>query len=149
MTQSPSLDRGLALLRLALGTIFIAHGGQKLLVFGLAGTTAFLESIGIPFPGLNAVVLTAVEVVGGAALLAGVFTRLTAVLLAFAMVVAVFAVHLPNGYFMPDGVEFALTLGLTSLALAQTGPGRYSVDARLERRPATAVISTGRQKLAA
>ncbi|HUF48227.1 MAG TPA: DoxX family protein [Vicinamibacterales bacterium] len=124
-----AVDRGLLLMRIAFGTVFVAHGLQKLLGFGVAGTAGFLETLGIPFPGPNAVALIAVETVGGLALLAGFFTRTTGVLLAFAMLIAVVTVHLPNGYFLPNGVEFALTMLLGSLALTQTGPGRYSVDA--------------------
>jgi putative oxidoreductase len=90
--------------------------------------------MGFPFPGLNAAALIAVETIGGLALLAGAFTRAAGAFLAFAMLIAVAAVHLPNGYFLPNGVEFALTLLLGSLALTQTGPGRYSVDVMTQRR---------------
>ena len=138
MTTTPSLDRGLLLLRLGIGLVFVAHGAQKLFGFGLAGTAGFLESVGVPVPGLNAALLIAVELGGGLALLAGLFTRAAAALTAFAMLVAVTVVHLPNGYFLPDGAEFALTLLLASLAITQTGAGRYSVDARIfSREPAT------------
>jgi putative oxidoreductase len=131
MTPNRSLDRGLLLLRTALGTVFVAHGAQKLFGFGLAGTAGFLESAGFPFPTLNAVLLVGVELGGGLALLAGLLTRVTSVLLAFTMFVALVAVHLPNGYFLPNGVEYVLTLLAASLSLAQTGAGRYSLDARL------------------
>jgi putative oxidoreductase len=134
MTAHRSVDRGLLLLRAALGTVFVAHGAQKLLGFGLAGTAGFLESLGVPFPALNAALLIGVEIGGGMALLAGLFTRLSGALLAFAMLVALVTVHLPNGYFLPNGVEFVLTLLLASVALTQTGAGRYSLDARLSGR---------------
>jgi putative oxidoreductase len=129
MNSKQSLDSGLLVLRVAVGSVFLAHGLQKVFVFGFAGLTGFLESAGLPFPALNAAVLMVVEVGGGLALLAGASTRLAAFLLAGAMAVATVVVHLPNGYFLPNGVEFALTMMLTSLALLLTGPGRYSVDA--------------------
>lgn len=45
-------------------------------------------------------------------------------------------VHLPAGFFLPDGAEFALTLLGATLALALAGPGSFSVDAALARRRA-------------
>jgi putative oxidoreductase len=98
---------------------------------GPGGVAGFLGSSGVPLPGLAALLLIGVELVGGLVVMAGLLTRLTAAMQAFAMLVATALVHLPNGYFMPNGVEFSLTLMLASLALTLTGPGRYSVDAKL------------------
>jgi putative oxidoreductase len=136
MTQNTrnGLDRGLLLLRIALGIVFVMHGGQKLFTMGHAGVAGFLGSMGVPFPGLNAGLLIATELGGGLALLAGAGTRLVSVATAFAMLVAVWLVHLPNGFFLPNGYEFALLLLLGSLALTQTGAGAYSVDAWLGNR---------------
>lgn len=128
------MDRGLLLLRLALGSVFVMHGWQKLVVLGPAGVAGFLGSAGVPLPGLNALLLITVELLGGLAVIAGVFTRPSALAIAFAMLVATLLVHLPNGYFLPNGVEFALTLMLASLAVTMTGAGAYSVDARLAGR---------------
>src|SRR5688572_7338954 len=80
-------DRGLLLLRLALGTLFVMHGWQKLFIVGPAGVTGFLESSGMPVPGLNALLLIGAELVGGLALIAGAFTRIASVLIAFTMLV--------------------------------------------------------------
>ena len=121
-------DRGLLLLRAAVGLVFLMHGGQKLFVFGHAGVTGFMSQIGLPFPGLNAWLITLVEFGGGLALLAGAQTRIAAALLAFSMVVAIVSVHLASGFFAPAGFEYPLTLLLASLALAATGAGRFSVD---------------------
>jgi len=124
-------DRGLLLLRVALGVVFVMHGWQKLFVLGHAGVAGFLSQIGVPFPAVSAVLLTAVELGGGLAILAGAFTRVASALTASAMLVASVTVHLPNGFFMPTGYEYTLTLLLASLALALTGPGAYSVNAKL------------------
>ena len=107
------------------------HGWQKLVVMGPEAVTGFLASMGVPFPGVNALLLIATELAGGAALLFGAFTRVAGILTAFAMLVATLLVHLPNGYFLPNGFEFTVTLLLASVALSMTGAGAYSVDAAL------------------
>ena len=136
MTRQKNLDRGLLLLRVALGLVFVMHGWQKLTVLGHSGVTGFLGSIGVPWPALNATLLIATELGGGLALLLGAFTRVAGALTAFAMLVATVLVHLPNGFFLPNGYEFAATLLVSSVAVAFTGAGAYSVDALLGRRTA-------------
>jgi putative oxidoreductase len=131
------IDRGLLLLRVALGLVFIAHGAQKLFMMGIPNVAGFLGQLGVPFPGLNAVLLVAVELGGGLLLAAGALTRAASLLTAAAMAVATLLVHAPNGFFLPNGVEFTLTLMLASLALTMTGAGRYSVDAALASRTAS------------
>ena len=126
--QSQWLDRGLFVLRVALGVVFVMHGGQKALVYGPAGVAGGMAALGLPFPQVSAVLITAVELGGGLALLAGALTRVAAFLIAGAMGVATLTAHLANGYFMPTGFEYTLTLMLASLAVVMTGPGAYSVD---------------------
>jgi putative oxidoreductase len=128
---SVSIDRGLLLVRAALGIVFVAHGWQKLAVYGVSGVATGFEQMGFPVPMLNAAIITAVEFGGGLLLIAGAGTRVVAALLAFAMLVATVVAHGSAGFFLPTGYEFALTLMLVNLALTQTGAGRYSVDARL------------------
>lgn len=134
MTHSLWIDRGLLLLRAALAIVFVAHGAQKLFTMGVPQVAGFLGQLGVPFPGLNAVLLIAVELGGGLLLLSGALTRAASLLTAGAMAVATIVVHAPNGFFLPNGVEFTLTLMLASLALTMTGAGKYSVDALLESR---------------
>ena len=131
------IDLGLLALRLALGVVFVMHGGQKLFELGPGGVAGFLGSIGVPFPAVNAWLVIAAELGGGLALLAGALTRLAGLATAFTMVVAITTVHLANGFFLPAGYEFALTLMLASVALVLTGPGAFSVDAILTRRQST------------
>ena len=128
------IDRGLLLMRIALGLVFVMHGGQKLFVFGHAGVASGMAALGLPLPGLSAALITAVELGGGLALLAGAFTRVSAFLIAGAMAVATVSAHLTSGFFMPSGFEYTLTLMLSSLAILMTGPGAYSVDSVLARR---------------
>lgn len=137
MTRFRSVDTGLLLLRIALGIVFTMHGWQKLTGFGVQGVTGMVGSLGIPLPTINAIALIATELVGGAALLVGAFSRIAGLSTAFAMLVATSLVHWPNGFFLPGGFEFTLTLALASLAVVFAGPGRYSLDAVLwAHRPA-------------
>jgi len=120
---------GVLPLRLVIGLVFVVHGAQKLLVFGLAGTSGFLASLGVPLPQVAAAGLIAVEIVGGLALVAGAWTRPAAALLAADMLVAILTVHARGGFFVPGGVEFVLTLLGGCLALVGLGAGPWSVDA--------------------
>ena len=132
--SSPWIDRGLLMMRIALGLVFVMHGGQKLFVFGHAGVASGMAALGLPLPGLSAALITAVELGGGIALLAGAFTRVAAFLIAGAMAVATISAHLGGGYFMPSGFEYTLTLMLSSVAILMKGPGAYSVDGALAGR---------------
>ena len=115
-------------LRLVLGLVFAVHGAQKLFGFGLAGAAEFLGSLGVPLPTIAAAGLIAVELLGGVALLLGAWTRIVAALLAADMLVAILTVHLRGGFFVPDGVEFVLTLLGGCLALVGLGAAAGSVD---------------------
>jgi putative oxidoreductase len=136
--QQKRFDAALLVLRLVLGTIFIAHGAQKLFVFGLDGVTAGFTQMGAPLPALTAPLTAFVELFGGIALIAGLLTRLSAVGLAIVMVGAIGIAHLSAGFFNPNGYEFPLSLLAMSTALALTGPGAYSIDARFGRNRARA-----------
>ncbi|MGH7376481.1 MAG: DoxX family protein [Candidatus Methylomirabilales bacterium] len=127
---------GITVLRVVVGIVFLVHGGQKLFVFGFGGVANFLGQVGIPAPMLAAVVVTAVEFLGGLALLLGLFTRLAAIPLAINMLVAILTVHLKAGFFLPNGYEFALTLLAATVALVLLGSGEASVDRALEKRRA-------------
>lgn len=127
-------DLGIALLRITVGGIFAAHGIQKLAEIGIPGLAGMLEQQGFPLPMLSALALVGAELLGGLALVAGLFTRWAAVPLAFTMGVAAFGVHLEGGFFLPDGLEFAFSLMVSSITLILTGAGAFSVDGLLERR---------------
>ncbi|MDA1183048.1 MAG: DoxX family protein [Acidobacteria bacterium] len=144
MRNTSSLDRGLLVIRIALGLVFVAHGGQKLFVFGLDGVPAFLTQAGFPFPVLNAAAITGVELLGGLALLVGLATRAAAALTAVSMLVAILTVHLASGFFLPNGYEYPLTLMLVSVGLVLSGAGAYSLDARLRGAGAEAESPTYR-----
>lgn len=127
---------GITLLRVVLAVVFLVHGGQKLFVFGFHGVAGFFGQIGVPLPGVSAVVVTLVEFFGGLALLVGLLTRFFALLLAIDMAVALLLVHLKNGFFLPEGFEYVLILLAANLALVLAGAGAWALDQKLnERRP--------------
>jgi putative oxidoreductase len=124
-------------LRIVTGVIFMMHGAQKLFgAFGgggIEGTAQFFEQAGIA-PGVFwAWVAGLVEFFGGLALLLGAWTRYAALLLAIQMLVAIFAVHLPHGFFLPQGFEYALALLGANVALLLGGAGELALDPHLNR----------------
>lgn len=121
-------EYAIALLRIIVGILFIAHGGQKLFVYGIAGTTGAFTQMGIFLPGIMAPLVTLIEFFGGIALIIGFLTRLVGLGLALEMLGAIVFVHAKSGFFMPTGYEFALTLMIATLGLAIAGSGVFSID---------------------
>jgi len=126
---------GLLLLRVIVGSVFFAHGAQKLFGWweggGLRGTAKWLGSSGFRPPLLMASVV-AVSESSGAVFALGLATPFVALLMASTMVVAVGQVHWKNGFFSgKGGYEFNLTLWGAAVAVAAIGPGRFSLDRAL------------------
>jgi putative oxidoreductase len=135
-------DAAALLLRLVAGLIFLPHGWAK--VAGEGGSAAFAaglaESYGIPlFFGQLA---AWVEVVGALLLIAGLLTRIDALLLGVTMFVAVFVVQLPDAlvevppnairtFAAIRGIETPLAMLAICCALVLTGGGRMSLDSAL------------------
>ena len=121
------------LLRVGVGLALMPHGAQKLFGwfggYGLEGTGQWMASIGLQPGLLMAALAGAAEFFGGLALLLGLLTRPAAALTAFTMLIAVFSVHIGNGFFMANnGYEYAFVLLVAALSLLVSGGGRYSVD---------------------
>jgi putative oxidoreductase len=119
-------DWGRLVLRVVLGLIFAVHGAQKVFVFGLDGTAGFMAKNGVPLPMVAAIVVMAVELVGGLALILGLGTRVAAALIAIDMVVAMLLVSLKRSFM--GGYEFELMLLAASASLALLGGGALSLD---------------------
>ncbi|MCP2258643.1 putative oxidoreductase [Streptoalloteichus tenebrarius] len=127
--QLPAWIRDLVLLlaRVAVGVVFMAHGWQKLVTNGMGPTSTAFGQMGIPVPTLSAWFTALVEFAGGAALIVGFLLPLVGLLQAFAMLGALFMVHLNGGLFLPKGFEYVLVLAAAALALGFNG-GAYSLD---------------------
>ncbi|WP_432521572.1 DoxX family protein [Kineococcus sp. SYSU DK006] len=141
-------DLGLLALRLGIGGTLVAHGAQKLFgAFGgggIEGTAGAMHAMGFRPGKRNAVVAGASEAGGGVLLALGLATPVGGAVAAAAMAAAT-VVHKPNGFFATaGGFEYPAVLGLTSVALAVGGPGRYSLDAvsgHALNRPWTTVLA--------
>jgi putative oxidoreductase len=126
-------------LRLALGAVFVAHGAQKVLGLwggpGLAQFTSGQAPLGLRPAWLWLGAAALAELVGGALVLAGLMTRLGALLLLPVMLVAMFGVHWRGGFFLSNqpmpGIEYTLALAGMALALLISGGGRLSLDEAL------------------
>jgi putative oxidoreductase len=110
------------------------HGWQKVFQFGFPGVTGAFAKMGVPVPGVMGPFIALLELLGGAALIIGLLTRLAALGLMFDMLGAIVLVHLAGGYFLPAGYEYALLLFASCLALVLGGPGSLSADAALASR---------------
>ena len=133
---SRRIDSGLLVLRIVIGIVLLMHGGQKLFVYGFDGVIGAFGQMGIPIPALTGPLTAIVEFLAGGALVIGLLTRLAAIGLALDMLGAILIVHLKNGFFLPGGYEFALTLLGANIAIALTGAGYYSIDRVIAERRA-------------
>ena len=125
--SSPLQPLGIALLRTSLGIMWIAHALLKLFVFTLPGTSAFFTSVGLP--GLLAYPVFAFELLGGVALLLGIYARQAALVLAPIMAAAAW-VHVPNGWVHTSaggGWEYPVFLLVASIALWLMGDGAGAI----------------------
>lgn len=139
------------LIRLAVGlVVFFPEGVQKLAFSDILGTGRFAK-IGIPAPELMGPFVGMVEIVCGALIIAGLFTRLATVPLIVTMIVALVSTKLPillghgvGPFSLPDLKRYGfwsaqhearadLTMLLSCLYLFIVGSGRWSIDNRLDR----------------
>jgi putative oxidoreductase len=123
---------GLLFLRVVIGLTMFGHGSQKLLGWfegpGLAGVRGWLGSMGFKLTALMALLVALAES-SGLLFALGLVTPLAALAIASAMVVAIGSVHVKNGFWAgKGGYEYNLTLAAVAVAVAATGPGRFSLD---------------------
>lgn len=133
-------------LRLIVGFGFMEHGYAKL-ARGPESFTAILHALGMPAPEWLAWATILIELIGGLAVLVGAFIPIASIPMAIVLVVAIFSVHLPNGFssiklqavtaagarFGQPGYETDLLYLAALAALVLGGSGPWALD-RLYRR---------------
>jgi putative oxidoreductase len=136
MDNFADASTGLLIARLVLGTLMVAHGGQKLFGwlggYGLSGTGGFFEQLGFRPGRAFAAAASVSEIAAGVLLVLGFLGPIGPALLLSVMIVAAVSVHWNHGLFAAtNGIEVPLLYGTGALTLALTGPGEYSLDAVL------------------
>ena len=133
-------------LRLIVGYGFMEHGYAKL-ARGPDSFAAILHALGVPLPEFMSWATILVELLGGLAVLAGAFIPLASIPMAIVLLVAIFTVHLPNGFssiklqsvtaagahFGQPGYETDLLYLCALAALVLGGAGPYSVERAFAR----------------
>lgn len=114
-------------LRLALGSMFLAHGLTKLLVFTLPGTAGFFAKVG--FPAWMAYPVTGAEIIGGILLIIGIYPRLVAAAL-LPVLIGAATVHLGNGWTFSSpngGWEYPVFLIAAAIVQVLLGDGALAL----------------------
>ena len=120
------------LIRLTAGLMLIPHGWPKLMMGVTATANMALVKRGIQPAEPLAIILIAIETLGGLCIALGLFTRFWAAAAVIEMCVIIYH-HLPNFGWTARGYEYPLFWGLILLAIALRGGGPYSIDRKLSR----------------
>ncbi len=136
MDRNNLIDISLLILRLAVGIIFVAHGLQKVFgMFGGSGIEGFsqtMKTLGFTPPVFWAWVAGLGELGGGIFLIIGILPRLSALVIAIIMFVAVVFVHGDGGYFASNGgFEYPLFILMVCIAITLSGGGKLSLFNKL------------------
>jgi len=117
------------LVRIVVGIMFLMHVSGKFKIGAGAVAANIMAKNGLEPAMAFAYAAIALELIGGVALIVGLFTRFFAAALAIEMLIALLAVHLPRGYAVGGGgYEYVLLIGVVCFTIAMRGGGPYSVD---------------------
>jgi putative oxidoreductase len=121
----PAVEISLLVIRAAVGTIFMAHGAQKLFgAFNGPGLEATVGQLGSPLGYLVAIG----EFFGGVGIVFGFLSRFSAAAIIVIMIGAIAKVHGANGFFLDKhGFEYNIALIGLLAPILLCGPGLYSV----------------------
>jgi putative oxidoreductase len=128
MIDSRTAPYAVLLLRLVIGSLFLAHAGLKIFVFTTAGFVKYLAGLGMPE--WMAYAIIALEVAGGLALIFGVYARWVALVLAIELIGTIVTVHAAKGFVFTSpggGWEFPALWAAAAIALALIGDGPYAL----------------------
>jgi putative oxidoreductase len=128
MINSSTAPYGVLLLRLSLGVLFLAHVGLKIFVFSVPGFVSFFGSLGLP--AIAAYGVIALELLGGVALILGIYVRWISVVLAVEMLGTIVMVHGANGWEFTNkggGWEYPAFWAVALVCLALLGEGAMAL----------------------
>lgn len=142
MTRLPRIDAewGLTVMRVAMAIVILVTGYQKL-VGGMDRVTDIMVRDGIPLPGPSALLIIAMETLGGLLLLVGLGGRWLGLLYVVEFIVVTFYVQLPREGLMSARLPFLLLA--TGVMLAIAGSGRLALDNLIVRRLTGSTPLTG------
>ena len=127
MIDTRTAPYGALLLRVSLGLLLLAHGLLlKVFTFTVPGTVGYFESIG--FPGFFAYLVIGGEILGGIAMILGVWAR-TVALRALPILIGATLQHMPNGWLFSaakGGWEFPAFWTVTLVVQALLGDGAFA-----------------------
>jgi putative oxidoreductase len=132
MSDAAAVDFALLVFRFGLGVVMFAHGYNH--IYGpnkIAGTAGWFKSMGMRPALAQAWLASLTELAAGVALILGLLTPFGGAGLVGTMSVAWIINHRSNGFFIfrpGEGYEYVMTLLLSGIAIATTGPGKYSLD---------------------
>ena len=124
-------DLAAPLLRVSMGVLLLAHAWLKIVIFTPAGAAGFFASLG--FPGFLASPVIAAELLGGLALILGVYTRWVALALVPVLLGSIYAPHGAAGFFFSNeggGWEFPAFWTAALVVQALLGDGAFSLKQR-------------------
>ena len=127
--SATSADYAALILRVTSGGYFLAHAAMKIVVFTPAGTAGYFSSIGLP--GFFAYLVIAAELIGGLALIAGVYTRWVSLALVPVLLGAAWFGHASAGFFFSNpngGWEYPVFWAVTLVVQALIGGGAYALS---------------------
>ncbi|QFR39359.1 DoxX family protein [Candidatus Gracilibacteria bacterium 28_42_T64] len=136
-------DYGLLILRVTLGIVMFAHGGQKL--FGLFGGNGFEGTMGfftgvMGMPYIIALLVVLGESLGALAMIVGFKTRFMAFGILVIMIGAAFMAHLQYGFYIDwfgnqegNGIEYHILAGAMALVLMLRGGGTFALDSVMKK----------------
>jgi putative oxidoreductase len=130
------MDAGMFVIRVLCGLAIATHGAQKLFTwfggYGIRKTGGFFETLGFRPGGAFATAAGLSEMGGGLAIAVGLFTPIGAAAVLSAMLVAIFSVHVKNGFFATgNGIELPFLYAAAAVGIALSGGGAISLDALL------------------
>ena len=121
-------DLAATILRVSMGVLFLAHAGLKLFIFPPAGTAGYFASLGLPGP--LAYLVIAAELLGGIALILGVYSRWVSLALVPILLGSIYVPHGAAGFFFSNeggGWEFPAFWTVTLVVQALLGDGAYAL----------------------